>query len=62
MFQYHRRKHQETRWIVTNTAVSNRAAQAINRRPDFKEYQTYGLYQISRQKLAQKLGAVEQVR
>lgn len=62
MFQYHRRKYPETRWIVTDNAVSNKAVLAINRRLGFKEYQTYGLYQISRQKLAQKLGAVEQVR
>jgi GNAT superfamily N-acetyltransferase len=62
MFQYHRRKYPETRWIVTDNAASNAAVLAIMRPLGFKEYQTYGLYQISRQKLARKLGAVGQVR
>jgi GNAT superfamily N-acetyltransferase len=62
MFQYYRSKYPETRWIITDNAASNKAALRINRHLGFKEYQTYGLYQISRQKLARKLGAVGQLR
>jgi mycothiol synthase len=61
MFQYHRGKYPETRWIVADNAASNKAVLAMNRRLGFKEYQPYGLYQISRQKLARKLGAVGQL-
>jgi GNAT superfamily N-acetyltransferase len=58
MLQYLRGKYPETRWVVSDNAASNAAVLAIIRQLGFKEYQPYGLYQISRQKLARKLGAV----
>jgi mycothiol synthase len=52
MFQYHRRKHPENRWIVTDNAASNAVVLAINRRLVSRNTKPTVFTRFSRQKLA----------